>query len=399
MNMQRLLKSAGMILAGVIGLYQTAHAVGTSAGTSIDNQATLQYSVGGVAQTDVDSNVASFLVDNAVNVTVSEVGGALTQVAPGETSAMVTFNVANVGNAPQGYTFTADGNVASGQTLFGETDTFNVTVTGIMVDSNGNGVDDDTLVGGSTADLLSLAADDDVDVFVFATIPGTVASGDVSLVSLTAATNDDGTTTATTEDSGSADDPNAVDVVFNDAGGSDDGANDGMHSARNGYLVQSAQISVNKSSSTIRDPVNFDTNPKAMPGAHVQYSITIQNDDAATADATLTQITDALNANVAFDPDHIDGATGTAQSATGSGIRVQTGTAGCTGGNGANPRGIDAFFTTDDGDADGAGHDGSATGGTVAVDLSTVLPADANHAAGELEPCENVTITFNVVVQ
>lgn len=398
MKIYKPIRVAGLLVVGLFGFAQASHAVGTSANTTISNQTSLSYTVGVSPAITVDSDVVSFVVDNSVNVLVTEVGGALTTVSPGQTNAVITFNVANLGNADQGYTFVAAGNIANDQTLFGGTDAFDVTITGIMVDTNDNGMADDTLVSAATTNLLSLAQNADVDVFVFATIPLTATDGQAGLVSLTAITNDDGTTNVTANDDAIADDPDTVQVVFIDAAGTDDAANSGTHSARDGYIVQSAQISLAKSVTTIRDDVNLNVNPKAIPGAYVQYSITIQNDDSAGADAILTTITDTLDTNLGFDPDHVDGATGNPQGTSGAGIRVQTGTFGCTGGNGANPRNIDTFFTTA-ADLDGASHDGSATGGTVSVALQTVLPAGANHAAGELEPCENVTITFNAVIQ
>ncbi len=57
----------------------------------------------------------------------------------------------------------------------------------------------------------------------------------------------------------------------------------------------------------ICDPINGSTNPKYIPGAYVQYAITIANSGSAAA--TLSQVTDALQvADLAFDTELISGA-------------------------------------------------------------------------------------------
>ena len=72
---------------------QQAYAQGTLAGTSIDNTATVNYSVGAVAQPSVSSNTSSFLVDRRVNLTVLETGNADTVVSPGKNAQVLTFTV------------------------------------------------------------------------------------------------------------------------------------------------------------------------------------------------------------------------------------------------------------------------------------------------------------------
>jgi len=56
-------------------------------------------------------------------------------------------------------------------------------------------------------------------------------------------------------------------------------------------------LSVSKSSAVISDPFNGTTNPLAIPGAVVEYTITISN-AASTATATSVAITDSLNAEI-----------------------------------------------------------------------------------------------------
>src|SRR5690606_13754423 len=121
-------------LAGLLAIggtwYNAAYAQLTPAGSSIENRATVNYSVGGVAQTPIESSPTgnttpgvnagentTFVVDNLVNLTVNELSGNATQTSPGATNAVLAFTVTNTGNAPQGYQLSISEEVAT--LLFG----------------------------------------------------------------------------------------------------------------------------------------------------------------------------------------------------------------------------------------------------------------------------------------
>ena len=97
----RIVKAA--LLCGSVAIASwsaSAHAAGTEAGTSIPNQASVSYSVGGTQQS-VDSNIATFVVDKKVNLTVT--GGVITQTAIGTTDQVTAFQVTNLTNATQDF--------------------------------------------------------------------------------------------------------------------------------------------------------------------------------------------------------------------------------------------------------------------------------------------------------
>ncbi|HXS88009.1 MAG TPA: hypothetical protein VN705_01595, partial [Steroidobacteraceae bacterium] len=75
MTIARHVKNAALALLALssVGVLQGAYANGTASGTTISNQATVDYSVGGVAQTQITSAAASFVVDTKIDFTVSEV--------------------------------------------------------------------------------------------------------------------------------------------------------------------------------------------------------------------------------------------------------------------------------------------------------------------------------------
>ena len=295
-----------MVSAALFGLVsQSTLAVGTASGTTISNLATLSYSVGGVAQTDIGSSptgnpagagtATTFVVDNKVNLSV--VGGGITTVIPGQVSAVSTFVVTNLGNTVQDFSLTPS-NKASGTVLGSNTDTFDGTGLIAFVDSNGNGV----LDAGEKQYIDELAPGASVTVTVLSTIPVAQVNGDISIVSLLAtalAGGLAGTQGASLVNTGA--NTAGVDVVFADTvAGTDDLTLHADSSDRATYKVITGTLSVLKTVTPICDPVNGNVNPKNIPGAAVRYVVTISNVGAAAA--TLTSLSDTLSASVLFDP-------------------------------------------------------------------------------------------------
>ncbi len=305
---------AGVVLAAfAFAAAQGAQAAGTASGTAVNNRATVQYSVGSTAQPVVESSPTgnttagvgngtntSFVVDNRIDLTVAELSGGYTTVSAGGVSEVLVYTVANTGNTTQDYSLSAT-DLAGGADPFGGTDNFNATPVGIFVDANNNSVYD----AGDTATFIDeLAADANVEVFVVRNIPGGQVNGDISAVILSAQVAQGGTAAAQganilTDDAAIADNPATVQVVFAD------GASDGGDAVRNGrfadtdaYRVGAAQITVAKSSAVISDPINLGVNPKAIPGATIEYTVSVSNSAGASATATNVQVTDSLNAEI-----------------------------------------------------------------------------------------------------
>ena len=385
--------------AFALGVPQQALAAGTASGTTIINNATLDYAVGGVAQTSIlDGTPAEFVVDNKVDLTVAEDTGTsgYTDVNPNTTDQIVTFIVSNTGNTVQDFSLAA---APTAVDPHGGTDNFDASSVRVYVESTdtvGYQAAEDTATYIDELDPWD-AAGDEVTIYVLANIPDTQVSGDIAAYVLTATALAGGTVGteggALTETVG-ADTIDAVDIVFADSDGVTDAARDAAFSASDAYRVLSAQLTIDKSSTVIRDPFNLDTNPKHIPGAYVRYVITISNAGTATATATLTAITDTLDANLAIDPDLIVATTGDPESAAGSGFKIDL--VGTTRASQGTPQ----YFTTTS-SVDAVDHDGSATGGVVTAIGALMLPAEPGpgYTAGELQAGESVTLTFNVIVQ
>jgi len=281
-----------------------AWAAGTVAGSSIDNTATVGYSVGGVNQPAVNSNTASFLVDRRVNLSVAEVGGAATASAPGSTSQVTTFTVTNTTNATQDFRLIASQDANGATTAFADTDSFDASNVSVFVDSNGNGVYDPATDTQTFID--ELAPDATRTVFVVVDIPVGQphdATAGVTLTAVAAASGSAGSLGADLTQTAGADTPGAVDTVFGDAAGDTDAARDGRFSDDDEYDVLSATITLIKTSRVISDPFNGAANPKAIPGAVMEYCIQIQNTGGAAANGVA--INDPLPANTTFVPGSI----------------------------------------------------------------------------------------------
>lgn len=299
----RLLGTVGAAALAVL-IANPALANGTAAGTTITNTVTVNYQVGGVAQTATGAS-NSFKVDRKVAVTVAEVGNTTTQVSPAETNVVTTFTVTNSSNATLDFSLSAlQQNGGAG--AHSNTDNFNSTNTRIYLDTNANGVFD---AGTDQMAMFidELGADQTRTVFVVVDIPTSQVTGDVSAVVLTAAARESGTAGAegaalTQTNTGAVNevDPNFVDTVFADTAGATDAARDGAHSARDDYTVLAAALTVLKHSKIVSDPLNGTANPKAIPGATIEYCIAVSN-AAGSATATSVGISDPLPATVTYD--------------------------------------------------------------------------------------------------
>ncbi|MFT6840000.1 MAG: hypothetical protein ACJAWK_000760 [Candidatus Azotimanducaceae bacterium] len=219
-----------------------AHAAGTASGTLITSVSTITYSVDDVDQDPITSDVAAFVVDNMVNLTVFETSGTLTtdDVIDGAVGVIATFTVTNNGNAWQDYVLTVLQGV-TGQSLFSNTDNFDVINCSSLIESDAN-VGYQPLQDTATF-IDELAPDATQTVYVLCSVPTGQVIGDVSIISLVATThtgNTAGKGQLTTEDAG-ADTPGAVQVVFIDVSAGDlqgdNAPRNGQHSARDGYWL------------------------------------------------------------------------------------------------------------------------------------------------------------------
>lgn len=306
MASRRLRTCMAFLVAGFLATsWQDAHAVGTVAGTTITNNATANYSVGGVAATAVTSTV-SIRVDELISVRVTA-PVAVTPVNTPDTNRVLAFTITNVGNGTESFTLTPNLAVAGDQ--------FNPTpgTAGQMfLDVNNNGVLDagtDTLIAGP----IAINADQSVRVLVVSNIPSALVNGNQGIVTLTAASATAGAAGAApgtilvnlgtpTVGGGTID---AV-VGVGPGGAADSGSDD----AANGtYVVASVTVTILKEVLSVTSPFGVVSGPcnvgappagcsVFVPGTIIQYQVTVTVSGTGTAQAVT--ITDNIPANSTY---------------------------------------------------------------------------------------------------
>jgi uncharacterized repeat protein (TIGR01451 family) len=320
--------AASSALVAMVGVNAPAYAVGTNQGTDITNSVTVNYQVGSVNQTPVNSNTDTFKVDRKVNFTLVEratVG--TTSVTPGQTTQQVAFTLTNLSNDLLDFNLTA-ANVATGTTIPRGTDAFDVSNFTMCLDANA----DNTCDAAATAtlsvnDLSATTGSNSINILVFSDIPLAATNGQRAGVSLQATALLSNGTAFVLSGPGKnvSDDTDANQVTVVDTVLADTGRN-AVESALDDYTVSAAALNVWKSSTVISDGVS-GSNPKALPGATVQYCISVQNNGGVAA--TSVAIEDLIPANTTF----VTGSILLGATVTNHGTATQSCTGGSAGGS------------------------------------------------------------------
>lgn len=284
------------------GVASNAIAAGTASGTTISNQATIDFNVNSIAQPQQSSNNYQFVVDNKVDLTVSTDDGSAVLVTPGSNDNVLTFTVQNDGNTSQDFQVTAAASTG-GAAAFGGTDNIDADTVEVFVES---GATAGYQAGEDTATHIdALAADTNVKVYIVSDFNTGYSDGDIASYYLVAEAriNDAaGTLGGALTQTAGADTVGSVDIVFADGDGDgglgNDASRDAKHSSQDDYEVSASSITFTKSSTVISDPFNNTTNPKRIPGAVIEYNLTISN-AAGASTATDISIADSLNTEIA----------------------------------------------------------------------------------------------------
>jgi uncharacterized repeat protein (TIGR01451 family) len=271
----------------------SAYAAGTPANTPVSNTAMVDYSISGTPQPTATSTTVTFVVDRKINFAVAEVGGAYTSVAAGALAQAMKFTVVNSSNDTMDFALSYIHDLGSADP-FGGTDSFDATNVRLFRDSDGNGLfsPSDTQIT-TPLFLDEVAPDLTLTLFVVSDIPAgqpgnAISSG--SLKAIAHAGGGAGLGARHTKTTG-PNTPLVVDTVLADAAGpaSGDVAGDGQASDNDAYKVTSATpptpspMTVEKSFFVVVDSQNQTVNPKAIPGATVEYCIKIINTQNSAA--------------------------------------------------------------------------------------------------------------------
>lgn len=284
---------AAAMLAAIAGLAATpANAAMTVAGTTITNNVSVAYKVNNISQTGVTAT-NSFTVDRKINLTVVA-DSTTTTVTPGQTQAVVGYLVSNLSNAPIDIGLAASVVTGSG---------FTPTNVKIYQDTNGNGVYD----AGTDTQITSLnqiaPETSNLRVFIVADVPLGTTSGQIANMRLTGTAAEPtavGTPVGATITATTGPKAAGVNTVLADTkttGGNT--ALDGIDFDQGSYTVQTAAVTATKTSRVVSDPINGTTNPKAIPGAVIEYCVQVNNSGGAPA--TSVSVNDPLPTATTYD--------------------------------------------------------------------------------------------------
>ena len=327
------LKSAatGLALAlllsfGTVGIAAAQNV--TAADTVVTNTITLSFdgANNGGTQTRIDlpataGMTETFRVARKIDLTlVADQASQELQVLPNQTTATIQFTLTNLGNPnPAGAAQDFHINVANTGTLAGSAAlTYSATASTTLGEYYVT-VDDAAYdVGTPTA--VSLASNGTATVRVIANIPSGATDGLADVFTVTAIAVDSGV--AVTESRTA--DLDDLDRVFADAASTTsmtgstaasplDVALNGQAVAETRMLVAAPQLSATKTAVVLDEGLGtFDCDagtgtatpasaPRSpIPGACVEYTITVENDASASADATAVTISDVLPSDVTF---------------------------------------------------------------------------------------------------
>jgi hypothetical protein len=261
MKLSRILSVA---LLGAVAMTSSAMAAGTTAGTKITNQPTLNYSMGNKVIKDTKVQSASYVVDKVINLVTVRTADYKQNLAVGE-SKMVSFTVTNKGNSTENFLLKR----------FGVKQQFDFSINKFYVDADNSGIIEpkekiDTK-------YIKLAKDAKATVFMEVSTDAKTSlkkvNSDGILVQVVDASLKAYTASKTNNLS-------EVDVVFADGNGGADANRDGQYGSYYQWTtVQGGDVKLDvviEYEKVIKDPVNGTRNPKAIPGAQVllKYQIT-----------------------------------------------------------------------------------------------------------------------------
>ena len=254
------------------------------------------------------------MLTTVVDLVVAEISDGTAIVAPSQLVAdyvdpqIIGFTVTNQGNENQDFALEVQ-NLADGAAIpytvpVNDSNSANNDPAAFsLYEDDGDGIFNgaDTLLAAVNPHLDNMGEDETRTVWVVADIPAAAANGDIIGVFLRATTHDDdgAATLGPLTNATVGGDTAGVDVVFGDddpvVTATDDGARDGQHSDRDAFEVQNTILDITKSSTVNEDPFNGLVNPHAIPGAYVEYEITVTN-PSATVTAFNVSVSDDFTA-------------------------------------------------------------------------------------------------------
>ena len=279
------------VLATAMLFGQQAMAVGTRAGTTIENTASVDYTVGTIDQTDVLSNTVSFVVDRRVNLTIVPTSTPdVVTVNPGGDGYFVDFLLASSSNSDLDFnivlTQETTGTEVDGSGLNDDTDVDDPRIAVFTDFESGTpAAPTDPGAGTTTAVIDDMPADEGIRIRVWGDAALTMTDGQVAGLVVTATALD------TTGAALAYNAPNDDGLQNFDANGAD-----GVVFINDGFVVEAATLDVAKAATVVDGDLGTGL---ALPGSRWQYEIVISN-SAGSATAEDVVLTDTIDDDLTF---------------------------------------------------------------------------------------------------
>lgn len=310
----------------VIGSMFIAQNVWAVAGDLIDNVATIDYAVDGVDQTDIASSpdgnsipgtsgtVTQFVEDQIINFAVVTDDANTVPVAPDSTAQTLSFTVYNI---VDGASSTVT-NPGSNGTITVSLSHNNLTgVANPLSPGDASDTFDTDGVCTLSTDTVTLVPGASVPVLVTCDIPaeiggqaggGNLVEDNIAALNLVGVVTEgyDGTSTVSIASTSNAtvNDMMTVQFVFAEADANDPDGDDtlynGGHSDQSAFRIVKPSLRVTKTATVLNDPINGAVDPKAIPGAVIQYTIVVANTGNTTAEAVVINDDLSTNPDVTF---------------------------------------------------------------------------------------------------
>lgn len=273
-----------------------AFALGTSAGTAIENKATVSFTRAG--STDSEEASVSFKVDEIINVNVTA-ANASNNITNGDQNVAITYTVTNTGNGPEVFTL-LDTIGATNDLPLANSD---LTVYWVPTATSDGSFDPNNINEElySASNLPSILSDESITVYIVSNVPNGSTLNSLTDLVLTAVSQ--------TEAAGVKAGESTFGTVFIGAGEDSTNAilavDQGRDNASSELKVttydpsRSLEVTINKSilgSSALINNTTTVTDQK-IPGAMVTYfiKISVENDTA-----TALNISDIIPANMTY---------------------------------------------------------------------------------------------------
>ncbi len=264
-------------------------AVGVPAGTTITNNVTVNFTVGGVPGVAIDTDV--FEVQEVIDVNVVWQDASNVLVSAGTTQQVLTFLVTNIGNGVESFSLLLN----NSPVVVDDFDPFNGN---IFIDGNNNGVfdgapTDPVYVPGTNDPLLNANGIDSQIIFLVSDIPALALTGQTGASELTANSLTTGAAGAVSGTNLNGLGDGGIDAVV--------GVTQASDNANGIYEINLNPIDVNivKSAQVISDGIGCVTAPcSPIPGATIRYSLQVNITGVGTANNVL--ITDPIPTNTTY---------------------------------------------------------------------------------------------------